>query len=54
LAGSIPFKNNSILIEKNVLDIPASNKHGFLWRDTCISSTQLNKPVWNEESLSPP
>jgi hypothetical protein len=26
----------------------------FLWTDTCVSSTQLNKPVWNIESLSRP
>jgi hypothetical protein len=23
-------------------------------RDTCVSSTQLNRPIWNKESLSPP
>jgi hypothetical protein len=38
----------------NVLDAPDSNIHGFLWRDTCVSSTQLNRPIWKKESLSPP
>jgi hypothetical protein len=38
----------------DMLDVPASNNGGFLWRDTCISSTQLNRPVWKKESPSPP
>jgi hypothetical protein len=37
-----------------VVDDPASDIDGFLWSDTCVSSTQLNRPVWNKESLSPP
>jgi hypothetical protein len=36
-----------------VLDGPVSNIDGFLWRDTCVSSTQLNRPIWKKESLSP-
>jgi hypothetical protein len=28
----------------NVLDAAASNINGFLWRDTWVSSTQLNIP----------
>jgi hypothetical protein len=36
----------------NVLDAYASNTDGFLFRDTCVSSTQLNKPVWNIKSLN--
>jgi hypothetical protein len=36
-----------------VLDAAASNIRGFLWRDACISSTQLNRPFGNKESLSP-
>jgi hypothetical protein len=27
----------------NVLDITASNTNGFLFRDTCVSLTQLNR-----------
>jgi hypothetical protein len=38
----------------NVIDAAASDLDGFLWRDTWDSSTQLNRPVWNEESRSPP
>jgi hypothetical protein len=29
----------------NVLDVPASNTDGFLLKDTCVSSTQLNRPI---------
>jgi hypothetical protein len=37
-----------------VLDANASNTNGCLWRDTCRSSTQLNRPFCNKMSLSPP
>jgi hypothetical protein len=47
-------KPNSILTKNNVLDVPASNTDGFLSSDTCVSTTQLNRPLWNIESLSPP
>jgi hypothetical protein len=40
--------------EINVLDAPASNTDGFLLRDACVSSTELNSPIWNQMSLSPP
>jgi hypothetical protein len=30
----------------NFLDAEASNIHAFLWRDTCVSSTKLNRPIW--------
>jgi hypothetical protein len=36
-----------------VLDAATSNIDGFLWRDTRASSTQLKRPIGNEESLSP-
>jgi hypothetical protein len=36
------------------LDVSASNLHGFLWKDTCVSSTQLNSPVWNKMIIFPP
>jgi hypothetical protein len=29
----------------NGVDDPASNTDCFLWRDTCVSSTQLNRPI---------
>jgi hypothetical protein len=38
---------------KNVLDATASMTNAFLWRGTCVSSTQLNRPIWNKDSLSP-
>jgi hypothetical protein len=40
--------------ENNVIDPPASNTDGFLWRDICVSSNQLSRPIWNKETLSPP
>jgi hypothetical protein len=36
---------------KNVPDVPASNTYGFLLRDTCVSSTPLNRHVWKKMSL---
>jgi hypothetical protein len=38
----------------NVLDASASNTHGFLSRDSCVSLNQLNRPIWNKMSLSLP
>jgi hypothetical protein len=37
-----------------VLDTPASSTDGFPWRDTCVSSTQLNRPVLIKQILFPP
>jgi hypothetical protein len=37
----------------NVVDAPDSNWDGYLWRDTCVSSNQLNRPIWNKMTLSP-
>jgi hypothetical protein len=37
-----------------MLDAAASNIVGFLWRDTCVSSTQVNKPIWKKMTLTPP
>jgi hypothetical protein len=31
-----------------VLDAAPSNIDGFLSRDTCDSTTQLNRPTWND------
>jgi hypothetical protein len=33
-------KTNSLLTGKHMLDAAASNIDDFLWRDTCVSSTQ--------------
>jgi hypothetical protein len=38
----------------NVLDANASDTDDFLWRDICVSSTQLNGSIRNKMSLSPP
>jgi hypothetical protein len=40
--------------ENNVQDAAVSNTGGFLWRDSCASSTLLNKPIWRKETQSPP
>jgi hypothetical protein len=37
----------------NVLHAAASNPDGFLGRDTCVTSTQPNRPVLNKMSISP-
>jgi hypothetical protein len=36
-----------------MLDAPASNIDGFLLREACISSTQLNTPILNQVRDSP-
>jgi hypothetical protein len=40
--------------ENNVLESAASFIDGFFWRDTCVSSTQVNRPIWSKQSLFPP
>jgi hypothetical protein len=37
---------------KNVLDVPAFTTDGFLWRVTCVSSTYLNRSIWNKMNIS--
>jgi hypothetical protein len=37
----------------NVVDAPPTNFDGFLSRDTCVASTQLNRPIWNKMCVSP-
>jgi hypothetical protein len=36
-----------------VVDAPASDTKGFLLRDTYVSTSQLNRPIWNKGSLPP-
>jgi hypothetical protein len=36
-----------------VLDSPVFNVGDFLSGDTCVSSTQLNRTLYNKQSLSP-
>jgi hypothetical protein len=38
----------------NVVDAVASNIDCFLWRDTCVSSTQPNMPNRSKQCLFPP
>jgi hypothetical protein len=38
----------------NMLNAVVSNILGFLWRDTCVSSTQLYRPIWSKLSTSSP
>jgi hypothetical protein len=40
--------------ENNVLDAESYDIDGFLWRDTCVSSIQLNRTIWKKDSLPPP
>jgi hypothetical protein len=35
----------------NVLNAVVSNIHGFVWRDPCVSSTQLNRPMWSNRAF---
>jgi hypothetical protein len=47
-------KQTQFLHGNNVLHAAGSNIDGFLWRDACVSSTELNRPNWKRMSLSPP
>jgi hypothetical protein len=45
----------SLLSQRNnVLDAAASNRDGFLWRDTCVTSAQLNRLFSTKMSIYPP
>jgi hypothetical protein len=48
------LKFNQFSQGSNVLDIPISKLDGFLSRSTCVSSTQLNRSIWNKLSFSTP
>jgi hypothetical protein len=47
-------KVSQFSLVNKVLHAPASNTTGFVSRHTCVSSTQLNRPVGSKEILSPP
>jgi hypothetical protein len=47
-------KLSQFSLGNNVLDTAASDIYGFPWRDTSVSSTQLNRPISNKKRLSPP
>jgi hypothetical protein len=36
--------------ENNELGAVASNIGGFFWRDTCVSTAQVNRPVWSKHT----
>jgi hypothetical protein len=49
------FQNLTISTQvNNMVDASASNSNGFLSRATCVSSMELNRPICNKVSLSPP
>jgi hypothetical protein len=49
------FQNiNQFSQGKKMLDAAASNIDVSLWRDSCVSSTQLIRSRWSKQSLSPP
>jgi hypothetical protein len=48
------FQTASLFAQiNNMLDAPASNTDGFLLRDTCLSSTWLNRSICNKMRLCP-
>jgi hypothetical protein len=47
-------KTTSTLIVNKCAMCWTSNIGGFHRRDTCVSSTQMNRPFWRKQMLSPP
>jgi hypothetical protein len=48
------FQNvNQFSQKNNMLHSAASVIDDFHWKDTCISTTQQNRPIWKKMSLSP-
>jgi hypothetical protein len=43
-------QRNQFSFGNNVLDAALSNIRDFLWRDTSVSSTQLNRPIWSKQT----
>jgi hypothetical protein len=50
VAVSISLKLTQFSNGNNVQDAAASNIDAFLWRDTCVCSTQLNSPIWKNRA----
>jgi hypothetical protein len=46
-------KLNELSLGNNALDSAACNTDGILSTDTCVSSTHLNRPIWNKMNISP-
>jgi hypothetical protein len=53
LQAVFPSKLIQFSLRNGILDAPAYDTNGFLSRDTCVLSTQLNGPIWKKESISP-
>jgi hypothetical protein len=47
-------KTKSVLTGKQRTSAPASNIDGFPCRDTCVSTTLMNRPICLKMHLSPP
>jgi hypothetical protein len=45
---------NKFSQRNRVLYVGVSNIHDFVWRDTCVSSTQQSSPIWSNVSCNPP
>jgi hypothetical protein len=43
-------KLTEFTLGNNVLDAPASNRDGFVWRDTCVPSNKQNRPIWRNRA----
>jgi hypothetical protein len=43
-------KLTEFTLGNNVLDAPASNTDGFVWRDTCVPSNKQNRPIWRNKA----
>jgi hypothetical protein len=53
LARQYTFQKVALFLQENkVLDAPPSNIDAFLSRDTCVSLSQLTRPIWNKMSDS--
>jgi hypothetical protein len=48
---TIPYKKTQFSKVINALDAPDSKLDGFLYRDTCVSSTQRSRPVWSKKAF---
>jgi hypothetical protein len=48
LVGSIPFQTNSILAGKQCGRFSTFKRRWFSMTDTCVSSAQLNRPIWTK------
>jgi hypothetical protein len=44
------LKRNQFSLGNNLLVFAASNIHGFICSDICVSSTLMNRPIWNKKA----